>query len=95
MVPADSLESIVVRLSGGTASSGDGGTGFTATLDPILQIAPDFLATNPNFVLELSENIPSAPLSVPEPSSIVLLAAGLFGMGFIRRRRIAAQVGGS
>jgi hypothetical protein len=88
-VQADTVQRIDMSLSGGTASSGDGGTGFTGTLDPLVEIDPSFLATHPGFSVEFSANIPTAPAAVPEPSSIALLTAGLFGLGFSRRKRQA------
>jgi len=68
---------------GGTA----GGTNFTAFSDPTLSFDssdPDYSADLQDFSLLESANLPAA---VPEPLSLSLFGAGLFGAVALRRRR--------
>jgi hypothetical protein len=65
----------------------------SASIDPVITIDPTFLADNPGFGLAFSPNIQQETTepttsSVPEPASIVLVAAGLIGLGAVRRRKL-------
>ena len=88
-VPVNSVQSITEVLSGDAASS-TLGSGFTASIDPFLEIDPSFLATHRGFFIEFSANFPIAPTSVPEPASIALLGAGVVALGVMRRKRKAS-----
>lgn len=71
----------------------DDGSGFVATVDPLLTIAPDFAASNPGFSLVTSEGIYNGPVaSAPEPATWTTMLIGLAGLGFVgcRRRKKAA-----
>jgi hypothetical protein len=89
-VPLDSVQRIDLTLSGSALATDPSGVGYTGTLDPLVQIDPNFLAANPNLSLEFSANLPADLTAVPEPSSFVLLGAGLFGLGFMVRKRKAS-----
>ena len=63
-----------------------------AFADPYIEIAPDFLATHPEYSLSFSEGVTNPP-PVPEPSVTYLLGSGLLGLTAVaRRQRRRAQV---
>jgi hypothetical protein len=66
---------------------------ITATVDPIFEINPTFLATHPGYSLEFSAGIASPPTSstVPEPSTWAMLIVGFLGLGFAGWRRRAGR----
>ena len=88
-VQLNTVQRIDMTISGGTAWSA-GGTGFSATLDPLVEIDPAFLLTHPGFSLEFSANIPTAATSVPEPASVAIFGTGLAALGVVRRKRKAS-----
>jgi hypothetical protein len=58
-----------------------------------LKVVGDLLLTGSNLVLDYTkvEDPVEEPGEVPEPSSVLLAGAGLAAIGFLRRRRSAAQ----
>ena len=53
----------------------------TATVDPLVQIDPTFLAANPGFSLVFADGLSNAIAPVPEAGRAALLLVGLFGLG--------------
>jgi hypothetical protein len=71
-------------------SLGDGTC--SAEIDPLIEIAPSFLASNPGTELVLSPNIVQrAPSAIPEPSTWAMLALGFAALAWAggRRRRLS------
>ena len=70
-----------------------GGTSASASVDPYIFIDPTFLANNPGYTLLVASGInnspPGPPAGVPEPSTLILLGAGLAGFTTMRRARKA------
>ena len=61
----------------------------SALADPFIQIDPVFLRDHPGYSLEFSDNItngPTAPATVPEPSTVWLISGGLLALIGLRRR---------
>ncbi|TXF97309.1 PEP-CTERM sorting domain-containing protein [Massilia arenae] len=58
-----------------------------------LKVLGDLMLTNSQFLLDYTkvEDQVEQPGEVPEPSSVLLAGAGLAAIGFLRRRRSAAQ----
>ncbi|BAN35819.1 hypothetical protein SCD_n02008 [Sulfuricella denitrificans skB26] len=56
-----------------------------AWADPTIQIDPTFLATNPQYSLSFSSNLPAAV--VPVPAAAWLLGSGLIGLVGVARRK--------
>lgn len=59
-----------------------------ATVDPLVQIDPVFLATNPGYSLVFPDGLANQAAAVPEPTAGAMLAAGLLGLlGLSHQRR--------
>jgi len=83
-ISANSSQSIFLDVY---ASVGGTTAAFT-TIDPTIQIDPDFLAENPGYSLVFSPGIGNTPVSAaPEPSSWLLMILGLGVVGGLLRRR--------
>ena len=66
---------------------------ISASVDPIFEINPAFLAAHPGYSLEFSAGIASPPVSstIPEPSTWAMLIVGFAGLGFGGWRRGRAR----
>jgi PEP-CTERM motif len=73
----------------GDAEADDGNSSFSASVDPIIAISPEFLASNPGYSLTFSAGIqqPSTLGAIPEPSTWAMLVVGFAGLGFAGWRR--------
>jgi len=84
----------VVKWNGpATFEFGTGGK-FTIELSDVYFLANVFGQDNPygaivSATLDFKSDSQSPPTQVPEPSAVVLLGAGLLGLGMLRRRRRA------
>lgn len=71
----------------------------SASLDPLIEIEPAFLAANPGYTLVFSPGfVPPLPATVPEPSTWAMLALGFAGLGlagWVRREARCAGRPGS
>jgi hypothetical protein len=69
------------------ASAGSNSTSASANIDSFVQVDPGFAAAHPAFSLEVSPGVENEPISsAPEPSSWLLMFAGLGGIGLALRR---------
>jgi hypothetical protein len=59
----------------------------SASLDPLIEIEPAFLAANPGYTLVFSPGfVPPLSAPVPEPSTCAMLLLGFIGLGFTGSR---------
>lgn len=79
-----------VTLLASATTAGVVSSSYSVTADPIIYIDPTFLTNNPGYSLVFSSNISAPqPASVPEPSTILLLGAGLVALVAWRRKQAA------
>ncbi len=85
-----------IQMYAGVTVSGSyfGPSSAYSTVDPLVQIDPDFLAANPGYSLVFPEGLANQAAPVPEPSAALLLATGLAAVGamagLMKRRRQSA-----
>ena len=75
-----------VEMTAHATTTFSGGYG-RAKVDPYIFIDPDFLNVNPGYSVIVSAGINNA-LPVPEPSTWILFASGLFCVGRLAHRRV-------
>ena len=75
-----------VEITAHATTTYSGGVG-RAKVDPFIFIDPDFLSANPGYSVIVSAGINNA-LPVPEPSTWILFASGLFCVGRLAHRRV-------
>jgi hypothetical protein len=75
-----------LSFNGSSGGPWIGPGGWSAMVDPTVQIDPTFLADNPGYSLEIDPNPPGTS-PVPEPGSLLLLGTGMISLvGMVRRR---------
>jgi hypothetical protein len=77
-----------LNLIGQSGGNFAGPGSWSATLDPMVEIDPAFLADNPGYSLEIDANPPGTS-AAPEPGSLLLLGTGMISLAGVVRRRMS------
>jgi hypothetical protein len=77
-----------LNLYGQSGGNFSGPGSWSATVDPMVEIDPTFLADNPGYSLIIDANPPGTS-SAPEPGSLLLLGTGMISLAGVVRRRMS------
>ena len=81
-------DSFGLNLYGQSGGNFGGPGSWSATVDPMVEIDPTFLANNPGYSLLIDPNPPGTS-PAPEPGSLLLLGTGMISLAGVVRRRMS------
>jgi hypothetical protein len=77
-----------LSLFGQSGGNFSGPGGWSASVDPTVEIDPAFLANNPGYSLIIDPNPSGTSTVTPEPGTLALFGSGLLVLARVVRRRM-------